>query len=73
MDWLSFTLGLLVFPVLAACVVAFQALRKSLRGYLEGRRTAGAATLEFAPRLLGEIRHPLSPAEDSPEASRANV
>ncbi len=73
MDWLSFTLGLLVFPVLAGCVAAYQALRKLLRGHWDERRAAGAATLEFAPRLLGEIRHPLGPAEESPEASRANV
>ncbi len=70
MDWLSFTLGLLVFPVLAGLAAAFQAARKALQKH--ERRAAGATTLEFAPRLLGEIRHPLAAAEESPEASQAN-
>ena len=57
MDWISFFLGFLAFPLMGAVALALLALTGRLRRGERGLAQAAqrGSTLSFSPRLIGEI------------------
>lgn len=58
MDWLSFFLGFLAFPLAVACALGLVALVRHLASgepALSSTPTPRGSTLSFSSRLIGEI------------------
>ncbi len=76
MDWLSFAIGFLTFPLAAgAALLGYRAL---LILFSHRERTLGdlgssSKTLTFAPRLIGKIRRPIEiQPEEGPVKAEAS-